>query len=156
MRLSSKPASSREYRRPESVLVVIYNLDEEVLLLERCQPAGYWQSVTGSLEWAESAEACAKRELLEETGIVATPLNTGMVNHFKIMPEFKREGRDAYAPGVNENIEYVFSVQLNQAISPVLSISEHTRYAWLDAETAKAWCFSSTNAQAIARIVAGK
>ena len=137
------------FRRPESVLVVVYTSAQQVLLLERSQPSGYWQSVTGSLEAGETAEACARRELFEETGIDVMPLNTGIVNHFKIMPQW----RDRYAPEVKENTEYVFSVLLEQPSKPVLSEQEHTRYDWLDAQTAKNWCFSFTNAEAIERIV---
>lgn len=136
-------------RRPESVLVVVYAPAQQVLLLERSQPSGYWQSVTGSLEAGETAETCARRELFEETGIDAMPLNTGIVNHFKIMSQW----RERYAPEVKENTEYVFSVLLEQANPIVLSELEHTRYEWLDAQTAKNWCFSQTNAEAIERIV---
>jgi len=143
----------QQHRRAESVLVVVYTQTQQVLLLERCQPSGYWQSVTGSLEWGETPQACARRELQEETGLGLEPVDTGLVNNFKIMPEFHRQGRDSYAPGVEENIEHVFAVQLAAEIEPVLSPAEHTRFAWLDAKTASHWCFSYTNAEAIERIV---
>jgi len=38
---------------PVSVLVVVHTPALEVLLMERARRAGYWQSVTGSLDWAE-------------------------------------------------------------------------------------------------------
>ncbi|MCW8948496.1 MAG: NUDIX domain-containing protein, partial [Sedimenticola sp.] len=41
------------YKRPESVLVVIYTDQGEVLMLNRTRPKGFWQSVTGSLKWGE-------------------------------------------------------------------------------------------------------
>lgn len=140
------------FRRPESVLVVVYAENQQVLLLERSQPAAYWQSVTGSLEPGELAADCARRELFEETGIDAIPQSTGVVNQFIIMPQW----RERYAPDVETNTEYVFSVQLEQLITPVLSEYEHTRYAWLDAQTAMNCCFSHTNAEAIKRIVLRK
>ena len=56
------------FRRPESVLIVIYTAGGEFLLLERRKPPGFWQSVTGSLEWGETIDAAASRELKEETG----------------------------------------------------------------------------------------
>ena len=47
--------TDRRFKRPESVLVVIYTRSRECLLLERTQPSGFWQSVTGSLRWGETA-----------------------------------------------------------------------------------------------------
>lgn len=140
------------YRRAESVLVVVYTSTQQVLLLERSQPSGYWQSVTGSLELGETAADCARRELFEETGIDAIPVDTGIINRFKIMPEW----RNRYAPEVEDNTEYVFRVQLEQMFTPVLNPQEHTRYEWLDTQTSMHWCFSHTNAEAIERIVMQK
>ncbi|HXJ54951.1 MAG TPA: NUDIX domain-containing protein, partial [Burkholderiales bacterium] len=58
------------HKLPVSVLVVIHTVDLEVLLLERARRPGFWQSVTGSLDWAgEPFEAAAAREVGEETGI---------------------------------------------------------------------------------------
>ena len=62
--------STNEHKRPESVLVLIYTLSAEVLLLERRQPAGFWQSVTGSLAWKETPGEAAIREVEEETGLL--------------------------------------------------------------------------------------
>jgi dATP pyrophosphohydrolase len=40
-----------QYKRPISVLVVIYAQDtKRVLMLQRCDDPDFWQSVTGSLE----------------------------------------------------------------------------------------------------------
>ena len=47
-------AAVAEFRRPESVLVVVHTPALEVLLLERVEPRGFWQSVTGTLRWAET------------------------------------------------------------------------------------------------------
>jgi dATP pyrophosphohydrolase len=46
-----------------------------VLLLERADFPGYWQSVTGSREGDEPLAATAVRELAEETA--STPMRTG-------------------------------------------------------------------------------
>jgi len=137
------------YRRPESVLVVVYTADQQCLMLKRRQPAGFWQSVTGGLEAAESAEACAQRELLEETGIDAQPLNSELVNRFEILPQW----RHRYDPQHKTNTEYVFSVRLPEKRIPRLNPQEHVSYAWLDAAQAISRCFSRTNAEAIQRIV---
>ena len=49
---------------PESVLVVIYTPNLDVLLIERADRPGFWQSVTGSLDSPdESPAATAAREL---------------------------------------------------------------------------------------------
>jgi dihydroneopterin triphosphate diphosphatase len=57
---------------PISVLVVIHTAKGEVLLLERADHPGFWQSVTGSLDsHDEPLIEAAARELLEETGIDA-------------------------------------------------------------------------------------
>jgi len=58
-------------KRPESVLVVVYTRAGEVLMLRRTSPRGFWQSVTGSLEWGELPAHAAARELYEETGLRA-------------------------------------------------------------------------------------
>ena len=39
------------YKIPESVLVVIHTANLEVLLIERADHPGYWQSVTGSRDF---------------------------------------------------------------------------------------------------------
>ncbi len=137
------------YRRPESVLVVVYVSPEQVLLLERRHPPGYWQSVTGGLEWGEQAEDCARRELMEETGINAKPVATGVINRFEILPEW----RHRYDPQVSTNTEYVFSLQLERTCEIQLNPAEHIEYQWQDAETALQRCFSYTNAEAIRSIV---
>jgi len=137
------------YRRPESVLVVVYTAEQQCLMLQRRQPAGFWQSVTGGLEAGESADACAQRELLEETGIDAQPLNSGIVNRFEILPQW----RHRYDPQHSTNTEYVYSVCLPEKLTPRLHPQEHVSYAWLDAAQAIQRCFSHTNADAIQRIV---
>ncbi len=140
------PADS--FRRPESVLVVIYS-GTRVLLLERKQPLGFWQSVTGGLEWGERAEDCAMRELHEETGLKLNPVDTGIVNRFEIMPQW----RARYAPDVRQNTEYVFQISLDTEITPRLSPVEHVSFQWMAAEEAIERCFSHTNSDAIKRIV---
>ena len=61
----------QQYKRPESVLIVIYTRTGKALLLHRADHPGFWQSVTGSLRWNETAPAAAVRELREETGLEA-------------------------------------------------------------------------------------
>ena len=55
---------------PQSVLVVIHTADAQVLLLERADQPGFWQSVTGSKDSLdELASQTCRREVHEETGI---------------------------------------------------------------------------------------
>ena len=58
---------------PVSVLVLLHDDGGNVLLLERKDRAGFWQSVTGSLELGETPFQAALREVKEETGIVMLP-----------------------------------------------------------------------------------
>jgi dATP pyrophosphohydrolase len=134
-----------EWKRPESVLVVIYTADAQVLLLERARPDGFWQSVTGSLEWSEDAASAARRELREETGLDLTPRDCGVSNRFPILPEW----RARYHPDVMENLEHVFAVELPGRCGIKLNPQEHRRFEWLDAKAAMQRCSSWSNAQAI-------
>ncbi len=130
------------YRRPESVLVVIFTADGQFLLLERRKPAGYWQSVTGSLEWGELPGDAARREVIEETGIrdgVLTNLHWTQV--FEIWPAFGR----TYAPGITHNREHAFALRLAERVPVTLNPREHRRYEWLSGPEAVARTFSSTN-----------
>ena len=60
------------HKIPVSVLVVIYTADGQVLLMERADAPGLWQSVTGSQDAGETLEQTAIREVREETGLDAT------------------------------------------------------------------------------------
>lgn len=63
MLLPMQPA--RPFKIPESVLVVIHTPDLQVLLIERADHPGYWQSVTGSLDRPDEPPAeTARREVL--------------------------------------------------------------------------------------------
>jgi dATP pyrophosphohydrolase len=142
---------NKTYKRPESVLVVIYTLAGEVLLLERRQPAGYWQSVTGSLEWGETAQAAALREVREETGLnVGSELvDCGYSNRFDIIPAW----RARYAPDVHVNVEHVFRAAFAARPAVRINPAEHTGYQWLSCRQALQRASSRTNRDAIARFV---
>lgn len=136
-------------KRPESVLVLVATRTREVLLLERTRPAGFWQSVTGSLEWGESAAAAAHRELSEETGIVTGAIeDLGIGARFTIRPEW----RERFAPGVRENREHWFRVWLDEPVAVSLG-AEHVRSAWLPVRQALTRVSSWSNRIAIERFV---
>ncbi len=141
----SRP-SGAAHKRPESVLVVVYTADLEVLLLERHNPAGWWQSVTGSLETDEQPWEAAVRELHEETGLSAHGLlDLGVNERFKIAPAW----RERFAPGVTENLEHAFALRLSERVEITLDATEHVRYEWLPLAAALERATSPTNRAAI-------
>lgn len=136
------------FKRPESVLIVVHTTAGEVLSLRRIHPPDFWQSVTGSLEEGETPDVAAHRELLEETGIDAWPVATGQTNVYPIHPEW----RHRFAPDVTENLEHVFSVQLDEKPVIHLDPQEHAEFAWLPKSAAAKLAGSATDAGAIIRI----
>jgi dihydroneopterin triphosphate diphosphatase len=139
----------QSFRRPESVLIVLYTAAGEFLLLERRKPPGFWQSVTGSLEWGETADACARRELIEETGITQGVLvNLQWTKVYDVLPAFGKN----YAPGVTRNLEHAFALKLRERVSVTLSENEHVQYRWLPAAQAIALASSSTNRAVIQQL----
>ncbi|RQO78421.1 dihydroneopterin triphosphate diphosphatase [Aquitalea sp. FJL05] len=135
-------------KQPVSVLVVIHTADGQVLLIERADKAGYWQSVTGSREGEESLLQTACRELLEETGLVAAAhqlTDWQLHNRYEIYPHW----RHRYPAGVTHNDEYVFGLQLVHAQEVQLAPGEHTAQQWLPWQQAAELVFSPSNAAAI-------
>ncbi len=129
-------------RRPESVLIVIYTAGGEFLVMERCRPAGFWQSVTGSLEWGEMADDAARREVIEETGITQGTLrNLQWTQTYEILASFGRK----YAPGITRNLEHAFALKLLQRVPVTLSPTEHVQFKWLSAGEAIETVSSHTN-----------
>lgn len=142
------------HKIPESVLVVIHSPELEVLLIERADKPGFWQSVTGSLDSLdEPLLATAARELFEETGIVADGSSFVLHDwHLSNIYEIYPVWRHRYAPGVTQNTEHVFSVCVPRDTPIVLSEREHLQYAWLPLMEAADRCFSSSNAEAILQL----
>lgn len=140
------------FKIPESVLVVMHSLDGQVLLLERTDHPGFWQSVTGSrASLDEPLRATCAREVAEETGLAAAPEAFGdwqLVHRYAIYPQW----RHRYAPGVTVNTEHVFGLRVDAPFVPTLCAREHTAFAWLPWRDAADRCFSWTNAQAIRRL----
>lgn len=139
---------------PESILVVVHTAGGEVLLLERADHPGFWQSVTGSrASLDEPLRATCAREVAEETGFVAADDafdDWHLVHRYAIFPQW----RHRYAAGVTHNTEHVFGLAVAQPFVPRLAPDEHTAFRWLPWRAAADCCFSWTNAQAIRRLQA--
>ena len=154
---SAERSVPRAPKIPESVLVVIHTDDHQVLLIERSDHPGFWQSVTGSKDSiAEDLTTTACREVAEETGIVigsphvpSTALsNWQLSNVYPIYPHW----RHRYADGVIFNTEHVFGLRVPRDIPICLEPREHLRHEWLDWRAAADRCFSPSNAEAILQL----
>jgi dATP pyrophosphohydrolase len=139
----------RPFKIPQSVLVVIHTPALEVLLINRTDSPGYWQSVTGSKDQPdEPFEATAVREVREETGIdcaIGRLADWGVENIYDIYPKYLHR----YAPGVTRNTEHVFGLTVPPGTPVALNPREHTAYRWLPWREAADACFSPSNAEAI-------
>ena len=128
------------------MLVVVHTDDGQVLQLLRREPAGFWQSVTGSLRAGETPLKAARRELREETGLDGESglADGGVINRYPIHPAWRHK----YAPEVHENTEYVFHLCLPGTCD--ISISdEHLASRWLLREQAAEAAGSATDRAAI-------
>ena len=143
------PDTEVRFKQPVSVLVIVHTVQLHVLLLERADFPGYWQSVTGSRDEDESLADTARRELLEETGIEADryggPVDWHLQQQYEIFPQW----RHRYLPGTTMNTEHVFSLDVGEPVPVRLSVREHLRHVWLPWEAAAARCFSWSNRDAI-------
>ncbi len=121
--------------------------------MERTQPRGFWQSVTGSLHDHETPAAAARRELLEETGIDGGDAleDCRISNRFPIIAAW----RHRYAPDVRYNREHVFRLILDNRTPVRLNPDEHLDYKWLPRDEAARTASSWTNRIAILALVGG-
>jgi dATP pyrophosphohydrolase len=134
---------------PISTLVLVHTPDLRVLLLERADYPGYWQSVTGSQEAGETLVQTATRELADETGLEAGAygdvVDWQLSNEYAIFPRW----RYRYPAGTTHNTEHVFSLQVPEPVAVRLAPEEHLSYLWLPWAEAAPRCFSWSNRQAI-------
>ena len=141
------------YKTPVSVLVVIHTAELEVLLLERADRPGFWQSVTGSQDAGETLAQTARREVFEETGFDTESFELAdwrKENRYEIYLRW----RSRYAPGITHNTEHVFGLRLPRILPVTLAAREHLQYSWLPWRDAADKVFSWSNAAAIRELPA--
>lgn len=140
------------FKIPLSVLVVIHTADLQVLVLERANAPGFWQSVTGSVDAEdEPLRDTAIREVREETGIDATAPGHILSDwHYTNRFEIYQRWISRYAPGVTHNTEHVWGLTMPAPVVPVLT--EHLAYEWLPWREAADKSFSWSNAEAIRQL----
>lgn len=140
------------HKIPVSVLVVIHTPDLHVLVMERADRPGFWQSVTGSCDALdEPLSDTARREVFEETGIDAAQhhlIDWGHHIEYEIYPHW----RHRYAPGITRNTEHWFGLLVSGKVPVRMSPREHVQAEWLPYQDAAARCFSRSNAEAILQL----
>ncbi len=137
-----------QYKQAISALIVIHTAALDVLLLERADYPGYWQSVTGSRDGEETLRETAMREVGEETGLNASQYvltDWQQQNVYEIYPRWLHR----YPPGTTHNTEHVFGLQLPQQVTVQLAPREHLSYQWLPWQEAADKVFSPSNRAAI-------
>ncbi|MBC7756777.1 MAG: dihydroneopterin triphosphate diphosphatase [Bdellovibrio sp.] len=139
------------YKTPISALVLIHTVDLQVLIMERADKIGFWQSVTGSVEGDETPLQAAIREVHEETGLDASKYNLQdwhASNIYEIYPHW----RHRYAPNVTQNTEHLFGLELPAPLAIKFAEDEHVRYEWVDWREAATRVFSWTNIDALKKL----
>ena len=140
-------SAAKPLKQPVSVLVVLHDGNGNILLIERADRAGFWQSVTGSIEAGETLAQTARREVQEETGIT---LSDGQLHDWQQSRQYEiyPHWRHRYPPGITRNTVHVFSARIAPDTSIKLS-KEHTAFCWLERTDAAEKVFSPSNRQAI-------
>ncbi|RDV25234.1 dihydroneopterin triphosphate diphosphatase [Alteromonas aestuariivivens] len=143
-----------KYKRPESVLVVLYDQHHRVLVLQRKDDPEFWQSVTGALEEGEQPVDTAYREVAEETGLTLSP-TSGQIRDCQITNQYpiRSRWRHRYPPDTRFNTEYVFIAQVDSR--QAIQLTEHLAFEWLAKSDALAKLWSPSNRDAVERFVPG-
>ena len=129
-----------------------------MLLIERADKPGFWQSVTGSKDAPDEPlrrrPACARSRKKPASSSAAPRCRerrcaTGRLrNVYEIYPVW----RHRYAPGVTHNTEHVFGLTVPAGTPVRLNPREHLHYAWWPWREAADRCFSPSNAEAILQL----
>jgi 8-oxo-dGTP pyrophosphatase MutT (NUDIX family) len=124
-------------RQPVQVLIYparAMSGDWEYLLLRRtASRGGFWQGVTGGVEEGEGIPEAARREFVEETGLV--PVSMHRLGYSYAFPVEDR-WRHLYAEGVREITEHVFVAQVDDRQAPAIDPDEHDQWGWFGLDRA--------------------
>jgi dATP pyrophosphohydrolase len=118
--------------------IIIY--ENKVLILKRNErDGGFWQTVTGSVEYDETIEQAIHREVLEETGLL------GRSNYPNVVHSF------VWRKGEDEVAELVFSFCPTN--DKVRLSNEHTEYKWVSISVAYSMVKMENNKTAIEKLL---
>lgn len=141
------------FKRPESVLVVVYNEDKQILCLQRQDDPEFWQSITGTMEVGEEPLITAIREVAEEIGVdVHNDDNQYRIVDARVVNQYaiREEWQYRYGPGSTVNTEYVFYLEI--AKSEAITLTEHLAFEWLSLDSALDLLWSPSNVAAVKRL----
>lgn len=143
------------YKRPESVLVLIHDQNQQVLLLQRDDDSSFWQSVTGTMEGDESPAETALREVNEETGIDIIARGYQLIDcrHTNQYP-IRSQWLDRYPPNTVYNTEYCFVLEVEK--TDKIRLTEHLSFKWHTKQEAKKIAWSRSNKDAIDKFIKPK
>lgn len=123
-----------------------------MLLIERADFAGFWQSVTGSQEDGETFAQTAAREALEETGFDAEQFggvhDLRYENVYRIYPRWLHR----YPDGTTHNRERCFALCVPEKLTPTLAPREHVAFEWLPVADAAERVTSWSNAAVLQQL----
>ena len=120
----------------------IINAEREFLLIRRIpEDGGFWQPVTGTLEFEECLQECGFRELREELGIRTESLALSQEAY-----RFSWQKKDYVV------VELVYGVELS--IKQAISLSpEHDDYRWVSATDAMTLLEKENNRMALTKLI---
>jgi len=141
------------YRRPVQVLVYAVRWTDKgwrYLLLHRIpEREGFWQGVSGGVEWGEALADAARRELFEETGLRPVKLRRIDCSYtFPVQEEWRQLYSPSVSPGVTEIVEHVF-VAAVEGEEPVITPEEHDEWHWCTYKEALALLVWPENIEAL-------
>jgi 8-oxo-dGTP pyrophosphatase MutT (NUDIX family) len=115
---------------PLTVLVYLFAPSKEgrsYLLLRRLpSEGGFWQGITGSVEPGETLEVTARRELIEETGLVPFRLQPVHFSYTFVPRGLREAGRTPH-----RITEHVFVAGTAERREPQMDSHEHDSWQWL-------------------------